>query len=261
MTNNSWNWQSSTDLPYLTCSLLEEWQHGFFTQQFFPQTPEDLVNILDPDAKVYRVKQVHSNRIVMSSEFGTVDRTFPDGDGIIAEKPQESVWVASADCTPILVGDIKTKKVGAIHAGWRGTAKNIVKEAIVRFLATGSFLQNLRFAMGPAISGSVYQVEDTVAAEVGSSIISTINYDSISLILKILEDIPNPPILEDPEPGKVRLDVRRLIELQLSNLGVKPEHISIAPYCTYSCQDYFFSYRRTKEKKVQWSGIVSQHQN
>jgi hypothetical protein len=32
---------------------------------------------------------------------------------------------------------------------------------------------------------------------------------------------------------------------------------AIAPYCTYQTPEYFFSYRREKQKKVQWSGIVS----
>jgi polyphenol oxidase len=40
-------------------------------------------------------------------------------------------------------------------------------------------------------------------------------------------------------------------------LGINPEQIAIAPYCTFQEQDLFFSYRRTGEKKVQWSGIVS----
>jgi len=33
--------------------------------------------------------------------------------------------------------------------------------------------------------------------------------------------------------------------------------VGIAPYCTYQTPEYFFSYRREKQKKVQWSGIVS----
>ena len=32
---------------------------------------------------------------------------------------------------------------------------------------------------------------------------------------------------------------------------------AIAPYCTYQTPEYFFSYRWEKQKKVQWSGIVS----
>jgi hypothetical protein len=33
--------------------------------------------------------------------------------------------------------------------------------------------------------------------------------------------------------------------------------VGIAPYCTYQTPEYFFSYRREKQKKVQWSGIVT----
>jgi UDP-N-acetylmuramate-alanine ligase len=39
--------------------------------------------------------------------------------------------------------------------------------------------------------------------------------------------------------------------------GFEPDQIAIAPYCTYQNPDLFFSYRREKQKKVQWSGIVS----
>ncbi|MGL5060500.1 MAG: hypothetical protein ACRC62_11025, partial [Microcoleus sp.] len=35
----SWDWQNWEGLPYLTCSLLAPWKHGFFTQQFSPRGP------------------------------------------------------------------------------------------------------------------------------------------------------------------------------------------------------------------------------
>ena len=67
----------------------------------------------------------------------------------------------------------------------------------------------------------------------------------------------NSPILADAEAGKVRLDVRRVNALQLEQLGIEPEHVSIAPHCTYGDPVHFFSYRRETRKKAQWSGIVS----
>ena len=69
--------------------------------------------------------------------------------------------------------------------------------------------------------------------------------------------MPNSPLLPDEQPGRVRLDVRRVNQLQLEQLGVDPNHISIAPHCTYQEPEYFFSYRREKLKKIQWSGVVS----
>ncbi|NET36396.1 MAG: laccase domain-containing protein, partial [Cyanothece sp. SIO1E1] len=69
---------------------------------------------------------------------------------------------------------------------------------------------------------------------------------------------PTPPLLTDPEPGRVRLDVRRINALQLEQLGIDPAQMAIAPHCTYEQPEHFFSYRRSRLKQVQWSGIVSQ---
>ncbi|MDY7023654.1 MAG: laccase, partial [Cyanobacteriota bacterium] len=49
----TWHWHQWQDLPYLRCSLLDSWQHGFFSRQFSPQTPAELVVGLDPTAKAY----------------------------------------------------------------------------------------------------------------------------------------------------------------------------------------------------------------
>jgi polyphenol oxidase len=187
-----------------------------------------------------------------------VTSTLEDGlasaDALISEQPLQAVWVASADCTPLLIGDVKTGQVAAIHAGWRGTAKKIVPQAIARLQSQGSKLDDLRIAMGPAIAGEVYQVSVEVAAEIGASILP--HHDQ-QKIVQALQNLPNSPLLADPNPGKVKLDVRRVNVLQLESLGISAEQIAIAPYCTFQTPEHFFSYRREQEKKVQWSGIVS----
>ena len=262
--NPTWQWQNWNGLPYLTCTLLQNWQHGFFTQQFYPRSPESLTEVFRPEAKTYRVKQVHGNRVLtpreMTQEMASenIEGTFPPADGLITDSFNQAIWVASADCTPVLIGDIKTRTVAAIHAGWRGTAKRIVPEAIARFQALGSCLEDLRIAMGPAITGEVYQVSEEVAIEVGSSLFKKQEIGSFQEILEALQTMFDAPILSDPEPGRVRLDVRRVNSLQLEQLGISAEQIAIAPYCTYQQPDYFFSYRRTQEKKVQWSGIFKE---
>ena len=291
LNNSTWQWCESEGLPYLTCELLADWRHGFFTQQFYPRTPEELIAILDPQAIAYRVKQVHGNTVLSPQEIATTpkakDATFPDADGVITDGKHQGVWVASADCNPILIGDIKTKRVAAVHAGWRGTAQRILPNAISLFQSRGSNLDDLRIAIGPAISGEVYQVSENVAVEVGMSIL----WDKVDKvdkgdkgdkgdkvdkrcdpgdfqspkerapregeILKALFEMKNSPLLEDEQPGRVRLDVRRVNQIQLQQLGIEDEQIAIATHCTYQQPDRFFSYRRSKEKKVQWSGIVS----
>lgn len=255
-----WHWQTWNDLPYLTCELLKDWKHGFFTHHFSPRLPEDLVEVLHPSAMTYRVKQVHGNQVLAPSEieFALEHHTPESGlcsaDGLISEQPEQAVWVATADCTPVLIADTHTGQVSAVHAGWRGTAQRIVPQAIDRLLQSGSQLENLRIAMGPAIAGQVYQVDINVAGEVGLSIIEGSNFEEI---VSFLKSHPSSPILPDTEEGKVKLDVRMINLLQLQQLGIAESAISIAPYCTYQTPDYFFSYRRNPQKLVQWSGIVS----
>lgn len=260
--SHNWIWHEWQGLPYLTCSLLKNWQHGFFTKQFEGRSPSALGQILNPKTQAYRVKQVHGNTILTPSEIKIIvdnqeENSFSEADGIISDNILQSVWVASADCTPVLIADSQTGKVAAIHAGWRGTAKKIVPEAIARLLAEGSVIENLLFALGPAISGKLYQVSEEVAIEVGRSLIAESEIQESNKLLQTLKEIPESPILDDTTPGKVKLDVRRVICLQLQQLGVKSQQVAIAPYCTYQDSDYFFSYRRTQQKKVQWSGITS----
>jgi YfiH family protein len=268
---HTWQWQTWEDLPYLTCSLLELWEHGFFTQHFSPRVPSQIVTVLQPEAQVYRVRQVHGNTVLTPSEIESATQTVkneaeeeperPPADGILTEQTGQAVWVCTADCTPVLIADEKTGQVAAVHAGWRGTATRIVPNAIARLIDSGSSLENLRIAMGPAIAGEVYQVSDTVAAEVGVSIISQDTANTTESILEVLQQLPDSPILDDPKPGRVRLDVRRVNAIQLEQLGIHPEQVAIAPHCTYQQPEHFFSYRRDKLKKVQWSGIVSKHPN
>ena len=259
---HTWHWRTWNELPYLTCSLLEPWSHGFFTQQFWQRSPDELTEILQPTAQAYRAKQVHGNTVLSPSEVTSlaIDNEAPSADGLITEQGNQAVWACSADCTPVLIADTVTGQVAAVHAGWRGTALKIVPHAIARLQAQGSQLQNLRVAMGPAIAGEVYQVSEHVAAEVGATVVALDSGDP-STLLHALHQLPDSPLLSDPEPGRVRLDVRRINALQLEQLGIYAEQVAIAPYCTYQTPDRFFSYRRSREKKAQWSGIVSQSMN
>ncbi|HEY9807651.1 MAG TPA: peptidoglycan editing factor PgeF [Candidatus Obscuribacterales bacterium] len=261
---HTWHWQTWDERPYLTCSLLEAWSHGFFTQHFWPQTPSTLVAALQSEAEVYRVKQVHGNVVLAPSEIAAAqaaDATAPEpdmppADGLLTEQAEQAVWVCSADCTPVLIADVATGQVAAVHAGWRGTAAKIVPQAIARLQAQGSQLQNLRVAMGPAIAGDVYQVSLEVAAALGATIAPQASDDS-QAVLEQLYELSQPPVLKDPEPDRVRVDVRRFNALQLEQLGLSPEQVAIAPHCTYQQPEHFFSYRRDGLKRVQWSGIVS----
>lgn len=256
-----WQWISEGDRAFLTCDLLRPWSHGFFTRQFWPQTPADLTPVLHPQAVAQRVKQVHGNRVLTPTAMAEMpaEPAYPEADALISDGPNQALWVCSADCNPVLIGDCATGHTAAIHAGWRGTALKIVPHTVAQMQAQGSRLQDLRVAIGPAIDGSVYQVATTVAAEVGRTIApADADTNADAALVETLQRLDNSPLLPDDEPGKARLDVRQVNVWQLTQLGLSPDQVSVAPHCTFQEPDRFFSYRRTGQKQVQWSGIVSQ---
>ena len=297
---SDWHWHDWQGRSYLTCELLSPWPHGFFTQHWHPATPQDISQALFPEARAYRLKQVHGDRILMAQEISPMAANteraddgpeFPAADGLVALRPQQAVWVATADCVPALVGDRRLGTVAAVHAGWRGTAQRIVPLAVSKLLQAGSQVADLRVALGPAIAGPVYQVSTAVAARVGATLIApedlpeaarravgavsvappaapsvvggveggenTADAD-IGPVLAQLQAMPDSPLQPDATPGRMRLDVRRANQLQLQQMGLAPQQIAVAPYCTFADGGQFFSYRRARLKKVQWSGIVSQ---
>ena len=150
--NQQWHWQTVEQHSYLTCDLLDHWQHGFFSQKSYPQTPEHLTSVLQSQTTAFRVKQVHGNLVLTPQEMAATlnredERQLAEADSVISNVSNQSVWAASADCTPILIGDLATGQVCAIHAGWRGTAQKIVAVAIARFIESGSQKSDLRIAI------------------------------------------------------------------------------------------------------------------
>ena len=106
-------------------------------------------------------------------------------------------------------------------------------------------------ALGPAVSGALYQVETTVAEQVGQALDS-----DRSLKLSDMEALGI--LLPDPEPNRCRLDIRLAAREQLQRCGIPDQQISLCPLCTVSEPSLFHSWRRDQVKAVQWSGIVGQ---
>ena len=259
---SNWTWQSWEGLEYLTCDLLSPWSHGFFTRKFSPKSPAELTSALAQNASVLRVKQVHGDRVLTPTEITHTphapESSYPPADGVLTEAGNQAAWVCTADCTPTLIGDLTTGMVLAIHAGWRGTAQQIVPKGIARLLDQGAKLNTLRVALGPAISGAAYQVHQ----EVADQLVATLDACPTPSPESLPEPLPGQwagltPVQSDPEPGKARLDVRHVNLLQLLELGLGAEQLAIAPHCTHSEPDQFFSYRRDGTNTVQWAGIVS----
>lgn len=249
MAENQWIWQTTQETLWLTCSLLQHWPHAFGCSKNHPRGPQDLASYLElPSERASWARQVHGRDLIWaeSQSIGSLQ-----ADAVASVTPSYSAWVCTADCVPILMAGISesgSPLVAAIHAGWRGTAAEITVHTLKHLQNKGLDLGSLRVAVGPAISGAVYQVSQDVVSQVIQTLPS-------SLQAKVL--------LADPEPDKTRLNLPETNKLQLITCGVSEEQISISPFCTWTDSEHFFSYRRLGSQlkdtegrtRLQWSGI------
>ena len=136
------------------------------------------------------------------------------------------IGVSTADCIPILLYDRKKGVVGAVHAGWRGTARRIAEKAVGRMKDEfGSRAEDIRAVVGPGISLESFEVGDEVYDEFGR------------------EGFPMEEIARR-YGEKWHIDLWKANTLQLEGEGVRSENIEVAGICTYKNYDRFFSARR-----------------
>ena len=108
---------------------------------------------------IFFVKQFHSNKFVFLSKNSNIKNRSVRADAIISEKRKLAIAVLTADCVPILIFDQKKKIISAIHAGWRGAFKGIIKKVITFMINRGCNPKNMVVAIGPCISKKNYEVK------------------------------------------------------------------------------------------------------
>ena len=112
-------------------------------------------------------RQTHSDIILPATreEAGkSLDhRLWPECDARITNVPGVALVVFTADCTPVLLHDPVNGAVAAIHAGWRGTAQNIVGKTVRAMVNTyGCRPENICAAIGPNIAQCCFETDGDV---------------------------------------------------------------------------------------------------
>lgn len=105
------------------------------------------------------VDQVHGSRVVRATGPGHLG----EADGIFTRIPWLPIAIATADCVPVVM--IGSDSVGVIHAGWRGVATGIIREANRVMHQAGDDV--LEAVIGPHIGPCCYEVGDEVVASIG----------------------------------------------------------------------------------------------
>ena len=84
-------------------------------------------------------RQIHSDlvRIASEEDAGKIlwdDRPY-DADGLITNVPNLPLFAYGTDCCVITLYDPTSRSIGAVHAGWRGTASGIALKAAVSMMS------------------------------------------------------------------------------------------------------------------------------
>jgi hypothetical protein len=180
---------------------------------------------VEPD-RVRRLRQVHSSRVV---EAAASDGDDGEGaDGVVTRDPSLLLTVRVADCVPLLIADAATGAVGAIHAGWRGTAAGIAVRAVERMTGLfGSRAADLVAAVGPAIGPCCYEV----GSELRESFLQA-GWQEASVKRWF------------GAAGGERLDLWLANRDQLIAAGVPEPAVVRSKLCTVCHPEWSFSYRR-----------------
>lgn len=80
-------------------------------------------------------------------------------DAAYASEAGSICAVLTADCLPILCCSDDGKEIAAVHAGWRGLANGVLKNALANFKTAPA---NIRIWIGPSIGAQAFEVGDDV---------------------------------------------------------------------------------------------------
>ena len=176
--------------------------------------------------KLILLNQIHSNNIYYLNKILKKKLV---GDGLITNVKGLGIGILTADCVPILFYEPKKNIIGAIHAGWKGAYKKIVKKMINYFKKKGSKINDICAVIGPGISQNNYEIKD----------------DFKNKFLN--QDIKNKKYFIKYK-NRIFFNLKDYIFDQLRNCGVN--NIELIKKDTFNTKNKFFSARRSLKNKI-----------
>ncbi len=178
----------------------------------------------------FLMNQEHGDRVlVLERTAQSQTQGGCHGDAVITAETGIAIGIKTADCVPVLILDPVRKAIGAVHAGWRGTAMRISEKTVATMDAVfASKMADLIAVIGPAIGPCCYEVDSAVAdafRDAGE------------------RDAALYPKVRGGRQARWMLDLQAMNRIQLLRAGLLPEHVSSINLCTSCRTDLFFSHR------------------
>ena len=118
--------------------------------------------------------------------------------------------------------------VAAVHVGWKGAYKEIVKKVIKFMIKKGSSVANITAVIGPCIALKNYEVQQ-------------------NFIKKFIKKAVKNKIFFKKIKNKHYFSLNKYITHQLKSLGIRK--IEVINKDTFNIKNNFFSARRSKSRK------------
>jgi polyphenol oxidase len=203
-------------------------------------------NILENRARIARMLRIENEKLIFptqthSTNIKIIEENFLslsasdkekqlcDVDALVTKEKGICICALTADCVPVFLFDREKHVVSVVHAGWRGTAGEIVSKTIM--LLQDKFQTNpehILAGIGPSIGTDAYEVGN----EIAGIFIKLYGKDSNVVISRKFGD-------------KVFLNLWEANRLQLIQSGVPEKNIEVAGMCTYQHDDIFYSSRKS----------------
>ncbi|MCA9618968.1 MAG: peptidoglycan editing factor PgeF [Myxococcales bacterium] len=174
--------------------------------------------------RLYFLSQVHGTQHHrLEGDEDPLEVLRREGDITLSTNPEVACGVRMADCPAVLIGDLESGAVVAVHSGWRGTVAGAVPAGVAALREVLGGPGDLVAAVGPHIEQCCFEVGADVAATIAAA---TAEGEAVV----------------DRRRAKPHVDLRRVIARQLADLGVaRVDHVA---GCTMCDAERFHSYRR-----------------
>ncbi|MDD4715167.1 MAG: peptidoglycan editing factor PgeF [Oscillospiraceae bacterium] len=197
-----------------------------------------------PLERIVCSNQVHGNevRTVTRKDAGK-GLFYPvdyETDGLVTNQADLPLAVFSADCIPILLYDPVSQSIGAVHAGWRGTALKIAALAVEKMgLEYGAASENILAAVGPGLSQCCFESDGDVP--------------------DAMERAYGAPVRRyiAKKGRKWYLDLKGINAHCLESAGVPAGHISVSEDCTRCHPEKYWSHRATGKDRGSMAAVIS----
>jgi len=177
-------------------------------------------------------RQTHSDNVHIVSDilddngFYKKLNAIQDTDAVVTGNKGICPVALTADCVPILLYDYENNVISAVHSGWRGSFKMILKKTIEIMINNYNCnSENIICCIGPSAGPCCYEVNDDVLQVFSKS-------------FKNYKDF-----FTKTQYGKYKLDLWKVNHSIAVSCGLKNKNIEVAEICTMCNNETFHSAR------------------